>query len=343
MSHDENALQQRFYELRWAWHDTFTSDPDKSLAIIQEAIDLAGSFDSDEWQLRKMEMQHWYQQGLVFNKRDYARALPATIRSAVEARKPKYANWRTKICLYQDLIAAHVGQDAISNAPAIEAALSKMEAEAPDYSQCRICLAGERSQFEMWRDDLDVAEKATTFYLSKARFGHNPGAHTMMCVVYFRRENWQLLLEHAQAAIKGSEDDADAKDDLIEGYLWQAVAQLKLGKPDAAKESFVAAETEHALIKTTLSVWYYLARAYYHEHSDQLTLAIATRQQQLEAIAGKGALREEAEARVELCRLEGLCGEGISAETITLAQAAIGHLKVPAKLPAKLETILKEN
>lgn len=338
MSGNHEELRKRFIHLRWNWHDFWDSDPDRAIAMIEEAIGIAETVQEPHWE---MEARHWLAQALVFTKRDYGRALPLVVQSAVEARKPIYQGWQTRICLYQDLIAAYVGTDAVSHADTIEAALKKMQAEAAPESQCTRCLLGERTTFELKRQNLAAAHLTAQTYLSKAWSTHHRSiAQSHLAHIAFLKGEWQLALEHAEAAEKIGEQ-ADNPDTVIEGLVFQAVAHLQFGNAERAQDCFQQSEARRALCGVTLDEQYWQARAAYFEFAGDIDGAIASRQLHLQEIAGHGALREEAEALIDLCRLQKQKGE-IAAELQERTRLAIDKLKVKADLSDKLSQLLHD-
>ncbi|NUM46857.1 MAG: hypothetical protein HUU38_19295 [Anaerolineales bacterium] len=335
MKPEKRELTGRFFSLRWQWHDFWDTDPDRSIAMIEEAIGIAEQLEQPIW---VMECRHWLAQAIVFKKRDYARGLPLVVQSAVDASKPTFQGWRTRICLYQDLIAAYIGADAISNATIIENALSRMQAESPPEAQCTRCLLGERTSFELKQHNLEYARLSAQTYLSKSNEPHHQSqAQAYIAHLSFLSEDWKATLKHAEAAEKlGSE--ADNQDIVVEALIHQAIAHLKLGDLNVAKACFSRSEAQRSLYGITLDIQYWNTRVAYFEALNDLDSAISSRKAHLDAIAGHGALREEAEALIDLCRLQKQVG-GIAPETIQKAQTAISALKIPADLPIKLAQI----
>ena len=338
MSDNLEDLKKRYHQLNWQWHDYWDSDPDQAIAILQEVVHIAETLEEPYWY---MESRHWLAQALIFKKRDYKTALPLVVQSAVEARDPKYAQWRTRTCLYQDLIAAHVGNDAITHEKTVEEALNKMQAEVDPQSQCARCLQGERTTFERNRGRLDAAEAAAKTYLSIATSTHHrASAHNDLCHIMFLQEKWQRLAEHATAAQKAAEAPFSENEDVIvESLLWQAVSHQRMNEPEIARDFFQRSQSQAKLLGLTPGKLYFHGLVSYHEFAGDLEAAIVARQAHLEAINGLGALREEAEAHIDLVRLQKMNGT-LNDTAVAQAKAALAQLKIPGDLPAKLETVL---
>lgn len=338
MDMNEEQLLDRYYELSWSYHNYWHSDIDRAISIIKEAIDVADQLDD---KLMWMEERHWLAQAYVFRKQDYAKALPLVIESAVEARKPIYREWSTRVCLYQDLIAAHVGCDALSHEKTIEKALEQMEEEAPPNSQCVRCLAGERFEFEMARGNLEAAKQSLQHRLSITYTSHHKAAALFdQARLNFLDEKWQEMAESAAACQKQAEL-ADSDDVVVDALLYQAVAHLKLGDEAVSADFYNQHVAQRALITQTMDSNYYEALIAYHNFHNDLPSAIAAQQEQLAALAGKGALRDEAKASISLCRLLKQAGKLTDTE-VANARAAIMRLKVDGGLMAHLDSLLAE-
>ncbi len=336
MNDDQEALENRYFELHWEWHHYFDSDPDRVIAMLEEAINIAEQLGQDLW---RMESRHWLAQTIIFKKRDYVKGLPLAVQSAVEARKPHYQGWSTRICLYQDLIAAHVGTDPVSYQETIETALDHMQKEAPPESQCTQCLAGERAMFELRRGDINAAMLASQSYLSKADNSHHgSNAHIYLSYLAFLQNDWAAMLSHAETAEKLGRDN-QSQDNIVEGLILQAVAHLELGAVEQAKHCFAQSESVRALCNVIFGMRYWTIRVAYYELLDDLDAAIEARQSHLTSINGLGALREEAEAWLDLCRLQKQKGD-IPHESVQQTRAAIERLQVKGDLPDKLEQVL---
>lgn len=339
MSDKHEALEERYHKLNWQWREYFESSPDRAIVILEEVIEIARTLEEPFWE---MEARHWLAQALVFKKRNYQAALPLVVKSAVESRDPQFKTWRTRTCLYQDLIAAHVGADALSHEQTVENALSKMQAEVDPDSQCARCLQGERTTFEMSRGRMAAAEAAAQTYLSMADFPHHRAiAHSHMCHIMFLQQKWQQLAEHAEAALKAAEMPFSENEDVIlESLLWQAVAQQQLGNREQAADFFQRSQAQEKLLGITPDPFYFHALTHYHEFDNDIEAAVAVREAHLAAIDGFGALRETAEAQIDLVRLQKINGS-LESDAVKRAQTAIAQLKIPGNLPLKLEEILK--
>ena len=337
MSQEHDALENRYFQLRWGWYEFWESDPDHAIGMIEEAIDIAEQLDKPHW---VMENRHWLAQALVFKKRDYTKALPLAVQSAVEVRKPIFQGWQTRICLYQDLIAAHIGVDAITHAGTIEAALDRMQVETSPESQCTRCLLGERTSFELKRNDLDAARLAANTYLSKSwTTHHRSNALIYLTYLAFLDKVWTSVLEHAEAAEKLG-DHAENPDTVVHALMWQAAAHCKLGDLEKSLDCFRQSEARRKLCGVTFGAIYWTARVVYHELTDDIDGAIASRQEHLQMIAGHGALREEAEGWIDLCRLQKRKGK-ITEDSLQQAHAAINKLTVKGDLPESFAEIVQ--
>ncbi len=335
MSDEEGKLEERYRLLWWNWDDHFNTDPDRAIAMIEEAIGIAKTLEEPYWE---MEARHWLAQVLVLKKRDFTKGLPLTVQSATEARHPMYKDWTTRICLYQDLIAAYIGVDALTHAEAIEVALDRMQAEAPPSSQCFHCLFGERTSFELNRGNLNAAKLVGQTYLSNANTDyHHSYAQIHLMYIAFLEDDWAAVLRHAEAAEKVSRPHH--VNNLVKALVWQAVAHLKLGDIEKGHSLFLQSEAERELCGVTFGMQYWTGRVMYYEFSGDLDAAITARQTHLNTIAGLGALREEAEAWLDLCRLQKQQGD-IHLETLEQTRTAIERLQTKGGLPGRLEQLL---
>ncbi len=336
MTEHEQELYNRMLRLRWGWHKYWGVDPDQAIGMLEEASKIAEQLQKP---LIVMECRHWITQLLLFQKRDFAKSLPMAIESAVEARKPLYQNWQHKTCLHQDLIASYVGADAISYEAAIEKALSQMLADVSPTSPCMSCLLGERVGFEYKRGDTKAAERA-----AQAWFAHDNGSHhgsaAQECLTEYAvlHQEYEKALEHGELALKLA-TKGDRQEIAAGALAWQAVAHLHLGDEAAAETCSQQCDATLVDYHATLSESYHNARVTYHELRDKLPDAIAARAAHLVDLADHGALREEARAWVDLCRLKKQYGQ-LNDITIEQAQASIAKLKIQGDLPEKLAAII---
>ena len=114
---------------------------------------------------------------------------------------------------------------------------------------------------------------------------------------------------------------------------------MQLGNSREAALCFEQREAQRALSGSTLEPEYWDARVAYHGLTGDHDGALAARRAHLESIAGHGALHEEAEALLDLCRLEKQHGK-LTEQTIEKTREAIARLKVPGDLPNQLQRLL---
>ncbi len=316
-------------QLTWIFHDAWDlreTDTAQAAAILEDGRRLAQSLDEPRWVLF---YEHWLLQLGRFFQRDYRGILDRAVKAALEARKPAFADLPQRICLQEDLVGIYAAIDPLGYEEMIAQALDYMENQATTGLECRHCVQGCRTIFELDRGRMDAARASGLRALALAEdvdSEHYKGnACTDLCLIAFRSGDYTGLHEWACAAEEIARR-LDRKAALAEALLWQAVAARKAGDEPAACRLGGNAVARMARLSAPPAGAYFDALAAFYELGDSLDLALRTRDRELETLAGRGRLADECAAHVERCRLLARLGKLTEAD-LAAARESAGKLR----------------
>jgi hypothetical protein len=318
------------------------TDPDVMLGLLAEGKALAQQLDEPWWVLF---FDHWRLQALLHFKYDYRNVMDIAVQATLEARKPQYAELPQRVCLHEDLIYAYVGTDPEGHAERIGQALEYMQQHVGPDLDCRFCVQGCCTQFALQRGRLDEAQAAALKMLamtdaerSAATADHYAiDAYADLCAIAFERGDWDALAEWAAAG----EETARRRDkhlELAKFLAWRALLERRAGDDEAARRRFRAATSRAGRLKAMPGESYYDALCAYHELGGEPGAALTARDQELNAIAGKGRLAHETRCRLKRCRLLARMGLPLG-EDLRAAREAAGKLRHPEKYLEEIERI----
>jgi hypothetical protein len=306
------------------------TDPDVMLGLLAEGKALARQLDEPWWVLF---FDHWRLQALLHFKYDYREVMDVAVQATLEARKPQYADLPQRVCLHEDLIYAYVGTDPEGHAERIGQALEYMGQHVGPGLDCRFCVQGCRAQFALQRGRLDEAQAAALEMLAMtdAEPGRSTADHYAMdayadlCAVAFGRGDWDALAEWAAAG----EETARRRDkqlELAKFLAWRALLERRGGDEDLARRLLRSAAARAARLKAVPGESYYDAVCAYHEQGGEPGAALTVRDQELQAVAGKGRWTHETRCRLKRCRLLAQMGLPLD-DDLRAAREAAGKLR----------------
>lgn len=321
--------------------DYLDTNPDHMLALLNRGQVLAEQLNEPWWALF---YEHWKLQALIFRHGDLKTAQDLAVKATIEARKPIYAQLPQRICLHEDLINVYVGIDPNGYAAAIENALAYMAQEiTPDLS-CTYCHQGLRTGFLIKQKKWDEARTEGLRYLamSDGNDHYLASALSQLCRIALAQQGWTNLADWAKEGEKVIQRSDTKKIHLLAEFLaWQALASRQAGQVEAAERLYQAATLQASRLTFPPSRNYYHALSAYHEMGQDLSLALAVRQQELAGLMGKGKTFEEYECRRESCRLLAKMGQSLE-PTLAEAQQVARQLKNPEQYLAELDRIANE-
>jgi hypothetical protein len=327
-------LTQAFHE---AW-DLRETDTDRAGVLLDDARRLAQALDEPRWVLF---YDHWLLQLARFFRRDYRNLLDRAVRAALEARKPAFAELPQRICLQEDLVGIYAAIDPVGYEDLIAQALDYMEGQVTPELECRHCVQGCRTMFELDRGRTAEARAAGLRALELAEDSasdhYRGNAYANLCLVAFRAGDDAALREWACASEELARQ-TDRKAFIAEALLWRAVAARKAGDARQARRLCTAAVSRMTRLSTPPGEAYFDALAAFCELDGDLEGALGARDRELQAIAGRGHLAQECEAHVKRCGLLARLGK-LTAADLAAARVAAGKLRKPEKYLAEIDRI----
>jgi hypothetical protein len=317
------------------------SDPLRGLALLVQARDIAVRLGELWWPL---EIDHWRLQLYLHYLRDVPPARDLAVRATLEVRKPEYEQFPQRVCLHEDLIYAHLFADPDGYGDLIGQALDYMQAQAGDGLICRHCIQNCRTEWHLYCARLEEAEGAARRALQMADERgdqHNvSAAQVNLCTIAHRRGEWDTLRGHAEAGEEAARGAGNAGEIAL-FLLWRALAACWAGDEATAQRLMRQAVSRAARLRAAPSAAFYDALCAFHRRCADLTAALAVRDRQLAALAGKGRFLDECRARVDRCRLLRQMGRSL-ADDLAAAREAAQRLRDPAAQLTELERIEAE-
>ena len=103
-----------------------SADPDQAYRLFHEGQQLAQNLH-EPWLV--LFFEEWCGTALLHFKRDYRNVLDLVVRSALEARKPQYAQYPGRLGVFDNLIAAYLGIDPAGYAEPVRQAMDYLDGE----------------------------------------------------------------------------------------------------------------------------------------------------------------------------------------------------------------------
>jgi hypothetical protein len=334
-----DAARLRLCRLENDFGDFMETDPDRSLALLEEGRRLALTINEPRWALF---FDHWRLQVLLHHKCDYRTAADLAVRAALEARKPQFADLPQRNCLQEDLINCYLGVDPVGHEGLIEQALSFMEQEVAPDMECRFCLATCRTRFERARGRPEAARVAGLRALAMAESDgeahYAANAYSHLCHLAFLAGDDDSLRLWAPAGEELARALANKQSELAAFVLWQALLARRDGDEERGRRLVRAATARMGRLKAPPGEAYFDAWAAYHEQGGNLLGAVQVRDRQLATVVNTGQAAYEARVRLGRCRLLARLARLTDAD-LDEARAAAAKLRSPAAVLAELDRL----
>lgn len=294
-----------------AYHEAFQYreiDPDRAIAILSEARDLARRLDEPWWDVFYDSARI---SALIHFKRDFRNVIDLATRCALEIRKPGFAQFPGRVRVLDALLCAYLGCDAEGYAEAIRDALDQMEREIGDrvcddrflFQARRRAIAVEHQQWDeahglaMREIDLVGQSRDQPGILDYALF-----AWCALCQIAYRRKNWAHLADYVA---KGEATAARCTHRCEEAELnaWKAVVDRYAGREEKGRAELDRAEATIRSIRMPPKSAFFDALAAYFDLGSHIVEELQVRDRELGILADRQRTLQEFRVRVERCRL----------------------------------------
>jgi hypothetical protein len=331
-----SLLHPQAYELR-------ETDPDRALALFEEGRRLAQRLHEPWWVLF---FDHWRATALLHFKRDLRNVLDVVVATALEARKPVFAQHPLRLAVFDDLVAAYLYIDPRGHAEAIRSALDYLQTQIAEDGEERYMLIARRRAFALETgkpgEALEWARRSLALADADAdrdlALHHTVFTYSSLCRISQRRGDQHGLGEYARAG-EAVARQVGHKLELALFLVWQALWLRREGDEETARRRVRQGTALIGRLGMPPTEAYYDALAEYHEAGGAAAVALEVRARQLAELANKGHLAAEAACRVQRCRLLRLLGENVEEEA-EAARAAARRLREPGWYLAELERVL---
>lgn len=326
----------QLHRLAYAFRETA---PDHALALLAEGRQLAVAL-REPWWVLYYDQQRVH--ALLHFAQDYRDVLDLAVRNALELRKPGLGTFPRRLTIHGDLVSAYLGIDPLGYAEPVRQALAYLDAEVPPEGDDRYLLLGSQRQFALERGDLAEGERLTRRSLALAAEDDHPGrarhfqvfAYSGLTEIAWRQGDWALLEESARLGEAVAAEVGHKVEQAGLG-LWRALAARRAGREAEATAHHrrAAARLRHMGMPPDCS--YRDAECAFHEAAGDLAQALAVRDAELAAIAGRGRHAYETACRVKRAWLRRRLGALTDAD-LDEARAAAGRLRDPAAARAQI-------
>lgn len=317
-------------------------DPQRALPQMMSARNAAQKADDKQ---AVLYMNHWLVQVMIFSAEDLTSALDLAIETAIEARKPLYADMRERLGAQTNLLAAYLAMDPLGYAPMIEEAIAYTRREGGDNPEHLRVLLQIECGFELAKGQVDRAQEVANRYIATSQDNdpisqfHTAIAMMFAAIVAYRKGDWKRMAWAGQQGATLEANQADLVKERCASMVAWAVALQRMGQADAADLQIRRAEAEAALTYATHNTPFYDLITDYYEHDGDLHTALHYRQQQIKGLTNKGQHYWESLARLEALRLAKATGQALSDANRQAAHACIQRLKAPQMLLMRLNKL----
>jgi len=333
---DMRRLKLIDYQMQ-AW-EHFETNPEQSLQILYEAHDLAEQLHEPCWMLY---YNSWLGECLNLYLINFKEGLQHAMKTVVEIRKPEYEKCAMLCRGYRIVIESYIYSDPVGYADKIRELIAYTDNDIPiDYDT--YCILKKReSELEFALGHLEPAIQAAQAYLKRS---------SEQLVTFHMAYAYEMLVHYAflqgdiatgQTLIKACEAMAreNQRRSLVAiAQAWRALFSLMQDQKDDAQALYQMATSNMSQLGMAVSLSYYEAVSSYNEKLGDPEQALAIRNQQLEAVSGRGGYYLETEVLLKKARLLGRM-EQDTASTIAQAKQIAEQLVVPQHLLDKLKIV----
>jgi hypothetical protein len=320
-------------------------DPDQAYQLFSEGRHLAQQL-GEPWLV--LFYDEWRVTALLHFKRDYRNVLELAVASALEARKPAYAQYPGRFGVFDNLIAAYLGIDPAGYAEPITQAMDYLENEIPQEPDShRYLLYARRRIFAL---ELDRFDEALEYAMRELALADNDRdrsraehfqvfVYCALCEVAYAKGEWENLA--------GWSETGDAvtrrvghQVELAELLAWRALAARKAGDADRAMRLCRSAGSRMKAQRMPPTRGFYDGLCAYHELGGDLEATLAVRDRELRDVAGWGRHLSEARCRLNRLRLLARMGKPL-AEEAAAAREAASRLRQPESFLAEIDRLAR--
>jgi len=333
---DMRRLKLIEYQMR-AW-EHFETNPEQSLQILYEAHDLAQQLQEPCWMLY---YDGWIGECLNLYLINFKDGLEHAMKTVVEIRKPEYANCKMLCRGYRIVIESYIYSDPVGYADKIRELIAYTDKEIPiDYDT--YCILKKReSELEFALGRIEPAIESAQAYLLRS---------SEQLVTFHMAYAYEMLVHYAflqgdtvtgQTLIKACEAMAreNKRRSLVAiAQAWRALFSLMEGQNEDAQSLYRLATSNMSQLGMAVSLSYYEAVSSYNEKIGDVDQALAIREQQLDAVSGRGGYYLESEVLLKKARLLGRMGHDITSIVMETMQIA-KHLVEPTLLMNRLQRV----
>ncbi len=333
---DMRRLKLIEYQMH-AW-EHFETNPEQSLQILYEAHDLAEQLEEPCWMLY---YDGWIGECLNLYLINFKDGLEHAMKTVVEIRKPQYENCKMLCRGYRIVIESYIYSDPVGYADKIRELIAYTDNEIPiDYDT--YCILKKReSELEFALGRIEPAIECAQAYLLRS---------SEQLVTFHMAYAYEMLVHYAflqgdiatgKMLIKACESMAkeNKRRSLVAiAQAWRALFSLMDGHKDDAQSLYRLATSNMSQLGMAVSLSYYEAVCNYNEKIGDLEQALAIREQQFDAVSGRGGFYLETEVLIKKARLMGRMGRDVTATTAQARQVC-DHLVQPTLVLNRLHRI----
>jgi hypothetical protein len=333
---DMRRLQLIDYQMR-AW-EHFETNPEKSLHILYEAHDLAEELQEPCWMLY---YDGWLGECLNLYLTNFKDGLQHAMKTVVEIRKPEYENC-TMLCRgYRIVIESYIYSDPVGYADKIRELITYTDKEIPiDYDT--YCILKKReSELEFALGRLEPAIQSAQDYLRRSSEQmvtfHMAYAYEMLVHYVFLEGDiatGKTLINACEAMARENQ----RRSLVAIAQAWRALFSLMDAESEEADSLYQQATSNMSQLGMSVSLSYYEAVSSYNEKKGDVQQALVIREQQLEAVSGRGGYYLETEILLKKARLLGRMGQDTTG-AIMQARQISENLVQPQHFLDKLEIV----
>jgi hypothetical protein len=321
-------------------------DPDASWNAFREGRQIAEGLREPWWVLYFAKMCI---DARMHFKRDFRDILDDAVACVLEVRKSTNAQYPGRHGVWDSLVAAYLGIDALGHADSIRDALQYLETEISEEpgGERYLLLARQRIfalECGQLKDAYDVAMREL-----KLASGDPTGSRAVhfgtfafcaLCQIAGTVGDWPTLGEWSNTA-EALAREVGHQCELAEALAWQAVAALQAGQGEQARRTQQTAVSHMGRLGMPPKQGYFQALATFHEMIDDLPGALAVREAELASVLDRGRLLYEARTHIQRCALLARLGQ-LRPEDLDAARQATGRLRKPESLLVQIEQLASQ-
>jgi hypothetical protein len=333
---DSRRLRLIEYQTQ-AWQH-FETNPQQSLQILYEARDLAEQLHEPCWMLY---YDSWLGECLNLYLINFKQGLQHAMKTVVEIRKPEYEKC-TMLCRgYRIVIESYIYSDPVGYADKIRELIAYTDNDIPINYDTYCILKKRESELEFALGRIEPAIQAAQAYLQRSSEQlvtfHMAYAYEMLVHYAYLQGN----ISTAQTLIKVCE--AMARDNQRRSLVaiaqaWRALFSLMQGQKEDAQTLYRLATSNMSQLGMAVSLSYYEAVCTYNEQSGDIEQSLTVRDNQLQAVSGRGGYYLETEVLLKKARLQGRMGQNVTS-TVAQTQHIATHLSKPNLLLNRLRRV----